>query len=106
MMRFNGKADRKTRSILVKGCVAFSNVKTACSAHMCPHLPPYAECVILSSPILHQCRFTLHTAKTRSRDRSEVVYNYLLQCISLWRGIHAGGGACGGGGGGGAGGDV
>lgn len=38
MMWFNGKADRKTRSILVKGRVAFSNVKTtACAAHMCPH---------------------------------------------------------------------
>lgn len=67
---------------------------------MCPHLPPYAECVILYSLILHQCRFALHTAKTRSQDGSEVVYNYLLQCISLWRGIHAGGGARGGGGGG------
>lgn len=33
-----------------------------------------------------------HAVKTRSRDRSGVACNYLLQCISLWRGIHAGGG--------------
>lgn len=77
---FNGNARWKTRSILVMGWVAFSNVKTtACLAHMCPRLSPNAEYAIWSSR-LHQCRFTLHTRRSRE---SEVVYNYLLQCISV-----------------------
>lgn len=62
------------------GWVAFSNVKTtACLVHMCPRLSPNAEYAILDSR-LHQCRLASHTR--RRRDRREVVYNYLLQCIS------------------------
>lgn len=81
------------------GWIARSNVTTtACLPHMCPHLSPNAEYVILSFLLLHQCRFTVHTWR-RGRgmlfekpvwERGGGVYNYLLQCISLWKLRHGG----------------
>lgn len=102
-MWFDGKTTttttttKKTGSILVMGWNALSNVTTtACLLHMCPHLSLYAEYVILSSPLLHQCRFTVHTWRRGMLSENAVwnwggvVYNYLLQCISLWKLIHGG----------------
>lgn len=81
MMWFNGKADRKTRSILVKGRVAFSNVKTtACVAHMCPHSSRMLSVWFLYSHILHQYRFSLHTR--RRREAGMEVGSRVIICFS------------------------